>query len=439
MEILILLFLIMLNGVFAMSEMAVVSSRKARLQQLADEGRRGATAAIGLANEPSNFLSTIQVGITLIGITSGAFGEAALAKGLSEWLSQWPRLDDYSDTLSIVLVVAGITVASLIIGELVPKRLALLNPEAVASLIAKPMQLLSKLAYPIVKALSVTTDAVVKLLGLGRATAPPVTEEEINVLMEQGAEAGVFQEHEEALVSRIFRLDKLKVAAIMTPRADIVYLDLAESSDTNIRRIVEHGHSRFPVARGGLESIEGIVLARILLAEALVQKPLELAAHLVEPLFVPAGVSAVVLMEQFRRHRQTMAIVVDEYGAVEGLVTLNDAMAALVGEIATAEERSESDLVRRDDGSWLIDGSVTIEQLKAALEIEGTLPGENEGAFHTIGGLMMRQLGRVPVAGDNFECLNWRWEVVDMDDRRVDKVLASPLPGPSPATDGDYR
>lgn len=426
MELLILLLLILSNGVFAMSEMAVVSSRKARLQQLADDQRPGATAALALANEPSNFLSTIQVGITVIGITSGAFGEATLSKGLSEWLSQWAWLDDYSDGLSITIVVAGITVTSLIIGELVPKRLALLNPEAVAALIARPMQILSMLAHPLVRGLSLTTDAVVKLLRLGNLKQPPVTEEEIKVLMEQGAQAGVFEEHERNLVSRAFRFDQTTVGGIMTPRMDIVALDLEEPAEVNVRRIVEHGHSRYPIVRGGMDHVQGTIVAQSLLADALAGKPLEYAARLIKPLYVPTMISAMELLKLFRMHRETMALAINEHGAVEGLVTLHDVMEALVGDIATVDEREQEDLVRRDDGSWLIDGTVTTERLKAALDIDAALPAEMDGGYHTVGGFVMDQLGRVPVPGDHFECADWRWEVLDMDNRRVDKVLACP-------------
>jgi putative hemolysin len=426
-ELVILSCLIVMNGVFAMSEMAVVSSRKARLQQLADDARPGAAAALGLANEPSTFLSTIQVGITLIGITSGAFGEAALSAGVSQWLSQWPWLAPHAHVLSTALVVGGITVASLIVGELVPKRLALLNPEVIASLIARPMQLLSKLAYPVVRALSLATDAVLKLLRVGDFKQPPVTEEEIKVLMEQGEEAGIFEQHERKLVSRVFRFDHVRVGGIMTPRIEMICLDQEAPWEVNARRIVEHGHSRFPVVKGGPDHVEGIVLARDLLADALAGRPMDVARHMARPLFVPTRLSAMELVELFRKHRQTAAIAIDEHGAVDGFVTVNDVMEALVGDIATAEEEDAHDLVRRADGSWLIDGSVTIERLKGTLEIDEPLPGEEEDAYHTVGGFMMEQLGRVPTTGDGFDCLGWRWEVVDMDERRVDKVLAAPL------------
>lgn len=424
MEFVILLVLILLNGAFAMSEMAVVSSRKTRLQQWADDARPGAAAALALANQPSIFLSTIQVGITLIGITSGAFGEARLAGGLAEWLSAWPWLKQYAEGLSVALVVAGITVASLIIGELVPKRVALLNPEAIASVVARPMQLLSLLAHPVVRALSWVTDVVLRLLRLRATTPPPVTEEEIKVLMEQGAQAGVFSQHELVLVSRVFRFDHVKVGAIMTPRIDIAYLDLEDPREANIRRIAELAHSRFPVVRGSLDRVEGVVLARSLLADALAGKPFEPARHMVKPLFVPTRVSAMELVEQFKKQRQTIAIAVNEHGAVDGVVTVNDVMEALVGDIAVLEEAEDRDIAQRRDGSWLIDGAVSVERLKLMLGIEQALPGEDTGAYHTAGGFAMEQLGRVPAVGDSFECHDWHWEVVEMDYRRVDKLLA---------------
>jgi putative hemolysin len=440
MELVILLALIVMNGVFAMSEMAVVSSRKARLQQWADEGRPGAKVALALANEPSTFLSTIQVGITVIGITSGAFGEATLAAGLSAWLSQWPLLDPYSDTLALTLVVAGITVASLIVGELVPKRLALRNPEAVASVIAPPMRLLARIAHPVVRALSAATEGVLRLLGMRGAADSPVTEEEINVLMEQGAEAGVFQAHERMLVSRVFRLDELRVTGIMTPRSDIVYLDLEDPLSANIRRIAESSHSRLPVVRGGFERTEGVVLAKTLLADALSGTPVDLAARVQKPLFLPSSLTVMEVVEQFKRYRQTMAFVVNEYGEVQGLVTLNDVMEALVGDIATADEDGDRDVVQREDGSWLVDGGVTVERFRDILDVDGPLPGEDEGNYQTLGGFAMAQLGRVPLTGDKFRWDDLSFEIVDMDRNRVDKVIVARMTSVAPlAPSADNR
>jgi putative hemolysin len=425
MELLVLAMLILLNGVFAMSEMAVVSSRKARLQQWADEGRPGAKTALALAEDPSNFLSTIQVGITVIGITSGAFGEATLAKDLAEWLAQWPSLAPRADILALAVVVAGITVASLVIGELVPKRLALHKPESIASIVARPMRMLSRLTYPLVKALSATTDGVLRVFGVSGSSGSPVTEEEIKVLMEQGAEAGVFEAHERQLVDRVFRLDELRVTGVMTPRSDIAFLDLGDSPATNLRRIAESGHSRFPVVHGEPDNVQGIVHVKALVEDAVAGKPVDLASCLAKPLFVPQTLTVMEVVEAFKKHRQTIALVVSEHGDLQGLVTLNDVMEALVGDVATVEDEDDRDVVSRDDGSWLIDGSVTIDRFKDVVGIDDPLPEEDSGSYHTLGGFVMTQLGRVPQVADTLRWDGLRFEVADMDGNRVDKLIVA--------------
>jgi putative hemolysin len=428
MDLLILVVLILLNGVLAMSEMAVMSSRKARLQQFADEGRPGAATALALATQPTNFLSTIQVGITLIGITSGAFGEAAVASRLAGWLSGWPVLMPYADELALTIVVAAITLASLIVGELVPKRLALISPESVASVIARPMTWLATLTYPLVRSLSAITDAVLRVIGVRGAAGSAVTEEEIQVLMEQGTEAGVFQEHEQVIVSRVFRLDQLKVTGVMTSRPDIVYLDLELPQEANMRRIAESGHSRFPVVRGGLDNVQGIAQAKTLLEDLVAGEPGDFASRVLKPLFIPATLTVMQVIESFKKHRQTVALVVDEHGNLQGMVTLNDVMEALVGDIATVEDERDLDVVRRADGSWLMDGGVTIERFRDVLEIEGELPEEHLGSYHTLGGFAMLQLERVPQVGDQFAWEGIEFEIVDMDQHRVDKLLVRRVP-----------
>ena len=428
MEILILLFLILLNGAFAMSEMAVVSSRKVRLQQWAEDGRKGAQTALALAKEPSNFLSTIQVGITVIGVTMGAFGEAALSRDVAAWLARWPLFAEAAQPLGTAIVVICITLASLIIGELVPKRLALLNPEAIASAVARPMRMLSALAYPVVRILSLATEGTLKLLRLRESTEPPVTEDEIQAMMEQGAEAGVFEEHEQALVKRVFRIDEMRVTGVMTPRSDIVYVDLDEDLQTNMQRIAQSNHSRFPVVRGGPENVIGFVPVKGLTEDAVPGRPFDIASKLVKPLFVPQTLTVMETVEAFKKHRQTMAIVVNEYGEVQGLVTLNDVMEALVGDIATLDEDAERDIVERSAGSWLVEGGVSIERFKDVLDIEEELPEEDTGEYHTIGGFVMMQLGRVPLAGDKFRWGQYEFEVVDMDRNRVDKLIVNRLP-----------
>lgn len=431
MELFVLLFLFILNGLFSMSEMAVVSARKARLQQLFEEGRPGAGTALELANEPSHFLSTIQVGITIIGVTSGVFGEATLSADLAQWLAQWSILAPHAKGIAVTLVIAGITIGSLLIGELVPKRLALVNPEAVASAFARPMSLLSSLVYPVVRLLSIATDAVLQLLGKRAVASPPVSEEEIRVLMEQGAEAGVFEEHEHELVSRVFRMDELRVTAVMTPRTDIVYLNLEEPLETLMHRLTDTPHSRFPATRGDLDNVEGIVEVKALLADLVRGQKIDLQTRLMKPLYIPETLTVMDLLASFKKHRQTMAFIVNEYGELQGLATLNDAMQALVGDIAAVDDGGDRDIVKRDDVSWLVDGGVSVDRFKEALSVEEPLPEEDTGGYNTLGGFAMLQLGRVPQVTDHFEWNGLKFEVVDMDRNRVDKLLVSRLPQPA--------
>jgi putative hemolysin len=428
MELVVLLLLFVVNGLFSMSEMAVVSSRKARLQQLFDEGRAGAGTALDLANNPSHFLSTVQVGITVIGVSSGAFGEAALTEHVSAWLAQLPAIGDRAPAIAAALVIVGITLGSLLIGELVPKRIALLNPEAVASTVAKPMKWLSALVHPIVRLLSSLTDAFLRLLPTRTAAAPPVTEEEIRVLMEQGAEAGVFEEREHELVSRVFRMDDLRATSVMTPRTDIVYLNLEDGEGALRERLADAPHSRFPVTRGDLDNIEGIVEVKALLGDLVLGRRLDLASRLSKPLYLPETLTITETLEAFKKHRQTSAFLVNEYGELQGIVTLHDIMEALVGDIGAEDETGDEDIVRRDDGSWLVDGGVSVERFKEALDVDEPLPEEHTGSYNTLGGFAMLELGRVPKAADRFEWGDYRFEVIDMDRNRVDKLLVTRAP-----------
>lgn len=428
MEFLLLLLLIALNGLFAMSEMAVVSSRKSRLQQWADEGRPGARVALALANDPSRFLATIQVGITVIGVLSGAFGEASFSKGLARWLSGWPALAAHAEALALAIVVAAIAFLTLIAGELVPKRLALANPERTAGLVAPLMSALSRLAFPVVRVLSATTEFVLKVLGAAGRAAPPIGEEEIKVLMEQGVKAGVFEKHEPLVVSRLFRLGGLRAAALMTPWPDIVYLDLARPLAWNAQRIAESGHSRFPVVHADPRKVEGIVLTKTLLADAVLGKRVDIAGAMAQPLFVPESLAAMEVVALFRRHRQSAGLVVDEHGELQGLVTIADVLNALAGDIAAVEETEEPEVVRRDEGSWLVEGGMTVHRFKEAVGIRAELPEEELGTYNTLGGFAMMQLGRVPRVGDAFSWDGYRIEIVDMDGNRVDKLLVTRLP-----------
>ncbi len=428
MDLLLILLLILLNGVFAMSEIAVVSSRKARLQNLADDGSLGAQAALSLHQEPSSFLSTIQVGITLVGILNGAIGEAAVADPLAEWIGRIPLLTPYAKAVALTITVVGLTYFSVVVGELVPKRLALLAPEGIAALMARPMMILARITHPLVVILSGSCTAILRVLGARRKEEPPVTDDEIKVLMEQGAEAGVFHESEQEIVSNVLRLDEQRISAIMTPRRDMFVIDLDEDEAEIWPRIVEPAFSRLVVCRDGLEHVLGVLQTGDLLKKALPGGHVTLAdieALLRPPLYVPESVTTTQLLESFRRARLQFALIIDEYGEVQGLVTLTDVLAAIVGELSVPEAPEDRDMLQREDGSWLVDGDVGIERLKSVLDIEDDLPGEDEHSFHTLGGFIMHVLGRIPTPTDHFEALGWRFEVMDMDRNRVDKVLLS--------------
>ncbi len=427
MEIALLLFLILLNGVFAMSEIAVVSSRKSRLQRLADDGSPGAHSALALHSEPSTFLSTIQVGITSVGILSGAIGESALADPLAAWMGQSILLEPYAKGIALTVVVLGLTYFSVVIGELVPKRLGLLAPEGIASLIARPMNMLSRLTRPVVWLLSSSSSLLLRLMGARRKEEPPVTDDEINVLMGQGAEAGVFHESEQEIVSNVLRLDEQRIGAIMTHRTDIYLVDLDDPEDEIRRLIAESPFERIVVCRDGLDHIAGILRTSDLLKAALAGAPLNVEEMLRAPLYVPESVSTTQLLESFRKARMQFALIVDEYGELEGLVTLTDVMISIVGDLPSFDSPDQQDVVEREDGSWLVDGSVTIERLKTALDIDEDLPGEEENAFNTLGGFVMHVLGRIPAVTDHFEWDGLRFEVMDMDRNRVDKVLVARL------------
>ena len=427
MELLVIFLLILVNGVFVLSEMAVVSSRKARLQQWTDEGRAGAAMALALAHSPAHFLSTTQIAITAITILSGALGEATVSSRLADALSQFDGLRPYASGLAFWVVVVGISVCALVLGELVPKRLALIDPEGVATAIARPMQLLSRAMSPIVRLMSAVTEIILQLLGAHASGQPPVTEEEINVLMEQGAEAGVFQKHEQALVSRVFRLDNELIANVMTPRGDIIYFDLNEPFEVNREKLLRSGHSRFVVCRGGLQDVMGILRAKTLLDAAFESKPLDFAAEVTKPLYVPDTLTMTELLGAFKKHRQHLALVIDEFGELQGLVTMNDIMESLVGDVATVEDLTQPDIVRREDGSWLVDGAVVIERFKEAIGLDQALADEDGHSYRTLGGLAMKVLGRVPQVGDRFLSGGLQFEVVDMDENRVDKLLVTRL------------
>ncbi|GAB4234843.1 MAG: hemolysin family protein [Elainellaceae cyanobacterium] len=426
-EILIILLLVLANGIFAMSEMAIVSARQARLQELANRGNAKAQVALELANSPNRFLSTVQVGITLIGILAGAFGGATLAQSLAPYIAQIPRLQASSDAVAFGIVVIIVTYLSLIIGELVPKRLALNSPEKIAMTIAVPMRFISKLAAPVVNLLSASTDLVLKLLRVNSAVQEPlVTEEEIKILVRQGAEAGMFEEAEQDLVERVFRLGDQQVGALMTPRLEIMWLDLNDPIEINRRKMIERPHTRFPVCQGTLDNVMGFIRVTDVLSLALEGQPIDLIALLQQPLIIPETTHALKVLEFFKQSGTHVALVVDEYGAIQGLVTLNDVLEVIIGDLPFVDQPQESSIIQRDDGSWLVDGLLPIGELKELLEVE-ELSGEERGNFQTLGGFVVIRLGHIPRASDNFEWNQFRFEIMDMDGNRVDKVLITPL------------
>jgi putative hemolysin len=435
-EILIIFLLLVANGIFAMSEIAIVSARKARLQQLADAGNAQARAALELATNPNRFLATVQIGITLVGILAGAFGGATIAEEIAARLSVVPFLAPYGETIGVGVVVLGITYFSLIIGELVPKRLALNNAERIASAVAAPMQALSTITAPAVRLLSISTDIVIRLLRVKPSAEPSITPEEIKVLIEQGTESGVFEEVEQDMIESVLRLDKRRVGAFMTPRTQIVWFDLEDTLEDIRRKIVSSQHSRFPVVKDSLDNVLGIVRTKDLLAQSLASQSLELRALLRPPLFIPESMSALKVLELFKQKGTHIALVTDEYGGIQGMVTHNDILEAIVGYIPSAGEPTEPQATRRDDGSWLLDGLLHIDKLKDIFDLE-KLPDEEHGNYQTVGGFVMSQVRSIPTVGQRFKWGKLWFEVVDMDGHRVDKVLVAPVEPVSPDSPKD--
>lgn len=423
-DVALLLGLILLNGVFAMSEIALVSSRRARLQQLVDDGHHGAARALELSADPTRFLSTVQVGITSIGILSGAVGESVIADRLRVVFEAVPVLQPHAQGLALVTMVVVLTYVSLILGELVPKRLGLTSPERIASFVAGPMTTLATIGRPIVWLLAKSTNLVLTLLGVSRVKPQAVTVEEIKGLMEQGTEEGVFEKAEQELVANVLHLDDRHVGAVLTPRTDIVFLDVGLPLEENRRTLMESPHTVMPVCRGGLDDVVGLVRSRDILAGVLRGDQLELAALCTPALFVPRTVTLMALLQQFRETHLPVALVVDEFGGVVGLVSLTDVTAAIVGELP-ADAGDDPSIVTRQDGSLLVDGSVEIGVLERRLDIE-LLVEDERSHYHTLGGLAMFVLGRIPRVGDTFVRAGVGFEVVDMDGNRVDRLLIVP-------------
>jgi putative hemolysin len=430
-DLLIILGLILLNGVFAMSELAVVSSKRMRLEKLSENGSRGACTALQLVDSPNRFLSTVQVGITLIGIFNGAFGEASLAEKLTPTLADIPVVASYAREIALAIVVISITFASIVLGELVPKRIAMQHPESVASLIAAPMHILSRIMGPFVKILSVTTEFILRLLGLHKPIDDVVTEEEITGMLKEGADAGLFEKTEHDIVTRALRLDDVRIAALMTPRADLEFIDLNDTVEQSLAKIADSPFSRFPVYQRDWTLVVGIVHAGDLLEQVIKGKSLSninIAAVTKPPLYMPKSVSAMDLLEAIKKNRVEVALVVDEYGEIEGMVTLSDVMGALVGEVPIVDDPQEADAVQREDGSWLMDGKVTFDRFRDIVNTVVHFPEESAGTYHTLAGFVLAQLGHIPNASEHFEWGGYRFEVVDMDGNRIDRILVAALP-----------
>jgi len=423
-EIIIVLLLIFVNALLAMAEMAIVASRRARLKQSAEEGDKGAKAALALAESPSRLFATAQAGITLIGVLAGAFGGATISDGVTEWLRQIPPLARYAQPISIGGVVVVITILTLLLGELVPKRLALSRPEQLARWLSRPMTLLASIAAPAVYLLSQATELLLKLIPLRHSSEPAVTDEEIKLLMQQGTEAGHFHPAEKTIVDMALRLGDRRISAMMTPRTQVEWLDLSDPIEETRAKIRDSHYSRFPVAEGGRRNFIGVVEAKDLLGSLLEGKPFDVRAALKPALYIPETAPALKALEIFRETGKPIALIVDEYGDFQGLVTLEDVLEALVGELQAPDLAEEPSVTERDDGSWLVDGLLSIDELKDRIKL-GRLPDEDEASYQTVAGLVMSELQRIPKAGEKFQVAGFEFEVVDMDGRRIDKVLVT--------------
>ena len=426
MDVALLIFLILLNALFAMSEMALTASRKARLQVMVETGDAGAVAAMELHDDPTKFLSTVQIGITSIGVLNGIVGEAAFSAPFSQWLQHTVGLPDRAAEISATaMVVALITVLTIIFGELVPKRLGQMYPESVARLVAQPMNWLSMATRPLVRMLSFCTEGTLHLIGVRGGPSRSVTEEEIAASLEEGLDAGVIEAQEHQMVRNVFRLDDRKVSSIMIPRTEIVWLD-SEALPADVLKVVSADeHSRYPVCRGGLDDLVGVVSAQSLLQQVMSGAALEVTERLQPPVFVPETLSGMELLDQFRASNVQAVFVVDEYGVVQGMITVRDVLEAIAGEFTTPSDDAWA--VRREDGAWLFDGLIPVTELKDRLDLK-ELPQEDRGRYNTLAGMIMLLLGRLPDVTDSVEWEGWRFEVVDLDGKRIDKVLASLSP-----------
>lgn len=433
-EIVLIGALIIINGVFSMTEIAVVSARRVRLARAAADGSAGAAMALQLQEQPDRFLSTVQIGITLVGILSGAFGGALLSDEFAALVQQVPALEPYAASIGFGVVILIITYFSLVIGELVPKNLALNRPERIASAFSRPMNFVSKLTAPAVWLLSMSTKLVLKIFRIREATDGAITEEEIKAHIAHGAEVGVLDETEQELLESVIRLDDQRITALMTPRVKIEWIDLRDDPAVNKKKLIDTQFSRLPVARGQLDELAGIVKARDLLARVLADGDIDLENTLRQPLFVPETTTALELLELFKKASSHVALVIDEFGGITGLVTMNDVLEAIVGDLPTGGVVDHS-VVVRDDGSMLLDGQLSVADFTDILKLE-SLPDDERDAYQTLAGFILARFERVPHEGESFEWENRRFEVVDMDGRRIDKILVVEIATP-PSPTGD--
>jgi len=417
-----LLILLIANGFLSMAEMAVVSSRRPRLQTMATEGKPGAARALALAEDPGDFLSTVQIGITAIGIFTGAFSGARLAEPMAGFLRRLPGLADYADPVAIFLVVLLTTYLSLIVAELTPKRVALSRPEEIAVLVAPAMDWLARFARPLVFLLDRSSEGLAQIMGVRPSDAPAVTDEEVRIMLQQGAQVGIFEPIEEEIVTQVFRLSDRRASAIMTPRTEIDWIDVEEDMEAVRALLMESSHSRFPLAEGSLDHVVGIIFVRDLLLQRITGAEVDLRGIARPALFLPESMTALDIVEQMRASRSHMALIINEYGGLEGLVTISDVVEAILGSVETPGVEEEPEIVQRSDGSWLVNGMWSVDEFQERFGLK-ELPARDDLDYQTVGGMIMAILEQVPSVGSQIEIDGYKLEVVDMDGRRVDKVL----------------
>lgn len=424
-EITFIFLLLFANGLFAMAEIAVVTARKARLKGMAEDGANGAKLALALANSPGKFLSTVQVGITFVGVLASAIGGANISDRLAVVVRKIPALENYAEAIALTIIVGSITYLSVIIGELVPKRIALNNPERIASALARPMNSLAKLFSPLVNLLNVSSDFLMAALGIRKPKESVVSEEEVRVLIDEGLSAGIFKKAEKDMVEGVFELDEQTAGDLMTPRARMIWLSLDDPDEENWRRIAGSGHSHFPVYQGTRDNVIGMVSVKSLWANLSLAGRVELRALVTPPNYVPTAMPAGKLIEAFKKSGKHIALVVDEFGGLQGIVTLNDVMMAIVGNLPEREQRHDPKAVLRQDGTWIVDAMLDIDETKTSLGIDEDLPGEDDNRYSTLGGFLLHQIGHIPREGEKFTWDRFEFEVIDMDRQRIDKVLVT--------------